>query len=209
MGFMPVEVMQADRDNLTVRLAAPFTLEVQVEGLPLESTNRRGPALHLLPLDGPLEQQVDSGGPKNGKGLLEGVYPGRYRFFADARKGYYMDSAQGQEMELMEGAPPIHIVYKQDGGVVRGTVEEGSGSTVVLAPEAGSPDYWQSAKCDERGRFEVRDLRPGDYYAIAVRHPGVVQDPGFVSSIEREGTRVHVNGGETAAAELRVTTWPR
>ena len=211
MGFLPVLLMQSDLDGLIVPLTNPFLLDVAVEGLPFENSNRLGPTLHLLPVDGPLEQQADSGAPKNGKIQIHGVYPGRYRFSTGERKGFYLDSilfgerdVLGQEVELAEGAPPVRLIYKRDGGKVRGTVADGGGSTVVLVPEIGSPDYWQAVKSDGQGRFEVGDLRPGDYYAVAVRRAETLQDPGFVSTIERQGERVHVNAKETSALDLRM-----
>ena len=80
---------------------------------------------------------------------------------------------------------------------------------MVLVPELSSPDHWQSVRSDEQGRFEVGDLRPGNYFAIALRQAGAVQDPGFSALVEHDGTLVHVNAGEIAVADLRFAIWPR
>jgi hypothetical protein len=80
---------------------------------------------------------------------------------------------------------------------------------VVLVPEQSSPDHWHSALSDEQGHFEIGDLRPGNYFAIAVRLSGALQDPQFLALVEHDGTLVHVNAGEIAVADLRAATWPR
>jgi hypothetical protein len=208
MGFVPLVVAESDRDDMSIPLAKPFTLEV--------TAGRIGPPVHLLPVDGPLEQEVHSGSPKNGKIVVERVYPGRYRFYQSTPKGEYLDSillgerdVLGQEVELADGGPPIRMVYRQGGGKVRGTVADGGGSTVVLVPERSSPDYWQRVKSDEQGRFEVADLRPGNYFAIAVRKAGALQDSAFPALVEEQGQLLHVGAAETATVELRLTAWPK
>jgi hypothetical protein len=148
--------------------------------------------------------------------VVERVYPGRYRFYQSTPKGYYADSillgardVMGQEVDLAEGAPPIRIVYKEGGGIVRGTVVDGSWAMVVLIPELISPDYWRAVKSDEQGRFEFANLRAGNYYAIAVRRAGALQDPAFPALVEQQGHLVQVGAGGVVMAELRLTAWPR
>jgi hypothetical protein len=208
MGFVPVMVTQSDRDDVSVTVARPFALEITEEP--------SGPAIHLRPVDGPMEQEVHSSSPKGGKIVVERVYPGRYRLYQSPPKGYYAGSillgardVLGEDVELAEGAPPIRIVYKEGGGMVRGTVADGGGATVVLIPELSSPDYWHAVKCDEQGRLEVDNLRPGNYFAIAVRRAGALQDNAFPALVEQQGQLVHVGAGEIVMAELRLTAWPR
>ena len=216
MAFVPVALGHSDREGLNVPLAEPFALDVSVEGLPVEDAKRRGPALHLIPVDGPLEQEVQTDGPWNGRILADRVYPGRYRLSLSPRPGYYLASilygdrdVLGQDVELMDAGRPIRIVYKQNGGRVRGTVEDAAGATVVLLPEESSADYWQSARIDSQGRFEIADLRPGNYFAIAVQRSAALQDPGFVTLAGKQGKVVNVSAGEITAADLRLTAWPR
>jgi hypothetical protein len=208
MGFVPVAVAQSDRDDVSIPLARPFTLEV--------TEDRPGTPVHLLPVDGPLEQEVHSGSPKDGKLVVERVYPGRYRFYQSAPKGEYLDSVLlgnrevlGQDVELADTAPPIRMVYRQGGGKVRGRVADGGGATVVLIPEQSSPDHWQRVTSDEQGRFEVAGLRPGIYFAIAVRKAAALQDSAFPALVEQQGQLLHVGAGETASVELRLTAWPK
>jgi hypothetical protein len=206
MGFVPVAVADGDREDVSVPLASPFALEVTAEGA--------GSPVHLLPVDGPIEQEVHSDSPKDGRIVMERVYPGRYRFYQSAPKGEYLNSilvgtreVLGQEVELANGTPPIRMVYKQ-GGKVQGVAADG-GATVVLVPELSSPEYWHAVRSDEQGRFEIADLRPGNYFAIAVRRAGALQDPALTALVEQQGQPVHVGTGETSNLELRLTAWPR
>src|SRR5208283_1815852 len=73
MGFVPVVVTQSDRDDVSITVGRQFALEISEEP--------SGPAIHLLPVDGPMEQEVHSGPPKDGKIVVERVYPGRYRLY--------------------------------------------------------------------------------------------------------------------------------
>jgi len=137
MGFVPVAMTRSDHDGVDIQLARPFRLAVTMDGA--------GVPIHLLPVDGPLEQEVHSGSPKDGKIALEGVYPGRYWFYQSTPKGEYLDAillgerdVLGWEVDLAEGAPPIRMLYKQGGGTVRGTVAQGGGVTVVLVPDRGT-----------------------------------------------------------------------
>jgi hypothetical protein len=207
MAFAPVLLGQTGQDDVVLRLERPFALDVTMDGPP--------DRLILLPVDGPLQQEVTTRPSKGGK-LRVDVYPGRYRFDESSPAGYYIDSillgernVLGRDVELMEGVPPIRIVYKQDGAKVRGTVNGGAGATVVLVPELSSPDYWRSAKCDEQGRFEIRDLRPGYYFTLAVRRPSALQDAGFVGLVERQGTRLRVDSSQVVTEDLQLTSWPR
>jgi hypothetical protein len=79
MGFVPVAVTDGDREDVSIPLARPFALEVTEEGA--------GLPVHLLPVDGPLEQEVHSGIPKDGKIVVERLFPGRYRFYQSTPKG--------------------------------------------------------------------------------------------------------------------------
>jgi hypothetical protein len=55
----------------------------------------------------------------------------------------------------------------------------------------------------------VDNLRPGNYFAIAVRRAGALQDNAFPALVEQQGQLVHVGAGEIVMAELRLTAWPR
>lgn len=140
------------------------------------------------------------------------MYPGRYRFSMGSRPGHYLAAIMmngrdvlGEEIELAEGALPIHIVYKSDGGRVAGTVENGEWARVVLASkDPALRGQWESARCDAGGRFEAGDLRPGDYLVIAIRNSGLMEDPLWMATLDQHASSVHVDANQMVTLTLRV-----
>jgi hypothetical protein len=59
-------------------------------------------------------------------------------------------------------------VFESKGGGVRGTVEDCGSAIVVLKPQTPHPEpqFIQTAQCSEGGRFDIANIRPGDYYAL-------------------------------------------
>jgi hypothetical protein len=129
-----------------------------------------------------------------------------------SRAGHYLAAVLlgerdvlGEEVELAEGALPVRIVYKADGGRVAGTVEKGGFAKVVLASRnPGLRNTWEVARCDAEGRFEIGDLRPGEYLAVALRHAAISEDPLWMATLEQRAASVHVEANQTATVTLRV-----
>jgi hypothetical protein len=129
-----------DLDNLRVHLARPFTVTGWIEG------GRAGhdPArVLLIPADRPFDKNEPMAKEEDGGQFhIDGIYPGRYRIMPIAdRPSSYLASVQlgeqeifGKEIDLAPGSPPIHILYKSDGGRVRGTVGKGEGAIVAILP---------------------------------------------------------------------------
>lgn len=71
---------------------------------------------------------------------------------------------------------------------------------------AGMSRYIAIGRPDQEGRFRVRDLPPGDYYAVAVEYvePGAWTDPDFLDSVRHAGTSVSLHEGETKTVDLRL-----
>lgn len=59
---------------------------------------------------------------------------------------------------------------------------------------------------DQEGRFRVRTLPPGDYYAVAVAsvEPGAWMDPDFLDSVRHAAVSVSLHEGETRTVDLRL-----
>jgi hypothetical protein len=120
----------------------------------------------------------------------------------------------GQEFALTPGSPPLRVIFKSDGGTVRGTVAEGEGATVVLAPADESlldSLFIATTQAGEGGRFEFTNLRPGQYQAFAFDHigdPDALTDPIFIKSQSAWATTVRVEHSQHAAVDLKVVRWP-
>jgi len=81
----------------------------------------------------------------------------------------------------------------------------------VLKPQDTAlqePQFIQTAQCSEGGRFDIANIRPGDYYALAFdQWEGPMElISSFDQSLANKAVTVHVRRGEVATADLRVTS---
>ena len=62
----------------------------------------------------------------------------------------------------------------------------------------------------DSGRYELRTLRPGDYYIAAVTEvePGQWTDPSYLEELALRATRVSIRDGESATIDLKITRSP-
>jgi hypothetical protein len=86
---------------------------------------------------------------------------------------------------------------------MHGTVEKGSGATVLLIPASVQTiGFGRMVTCKADGTFDMSGIPPGDYYAAAFGQ--VQQTPSadaasiFLATIGAVGT--HVSVGQTAAS---------
>jgi hypothetical protein len=84
---------------------------------------------------------------------------------------------------------------------------------VALLPQDESlldGQYIRTAKCDASGRFEVGSLKPGEYFALAFDRidSAAFIDVPFVRNLRAAAVLVHVEAGQAADVELKVTPWP-
>jgi hypothetical protein len=215
-GATEVHVGRSDVDNITVRLAEPFPIEVTPDlgaSSDLGGSPQRAPAsAWVLPLDGQVVGGMgrDAGPPFTQHALGP---PGRYLFGpGEATRGYYVSAAMlngrdvlGQAVEL-SGPTTVKLVYKKDGGTLRGAVEKGGGSTVVLmadpTPEAR---FGLTARCDPDGNFSIPDVPPGNYTAVAFQDNWVLYQPDLLSRIDSaHGERVKIEAGASETVTLKV-----
>jgi hypothetical protein len=146
------------------------------------------------------------------------LYPGLYMINVISQKpsGAYLDTirlgnrdAFSMNVPILSGAEPITVVYKLGGGNVRGTVDNcGDGSVVLIPTEPARrrPNFLVPTKCGPDGRFEIRSVRPGDYYGLAVGasdelHVNEIMASDAALAI---GSRITVRANETTAADLRL-----
>src|ERR1039457_3180721 len=134
--------------------------------------------------------------------IIAQAYPGVYQLSTIMQPPpppYYQDEVLVGEANLITDEVEIAtdvaitVVYKTDGGVVRGTAENCSSGGVVLVPRDPSRrrGFSRSGPCDSSDRYEVRAVRPGEYYAVAFAGNGPV-----------------LAAGEASSADLRAITHP-
>jgi hypothetical protein len=216
-GATTVVVSRAAVEGVKVRLQRRFTLAGRAEGVPSAIY------VYLIPAGWTFGEVPVSRIEPGVMLQFNGVVPGRYRI---AVRGAipptsYLESiglgeqdAMGVNVDLYEGAPPVRVVFRNDPGTVRGTVDGCHGATVMLIPQEEylrSEVLTRSAMCEPSGRYEVSGLRPGAYYAFAFDRIGSLeglQDRSLVSSLLPLASRVELRKGETTALDLKVTPWP-
>ena len=96
----------------------------------------------------------------------------------------------------------------------RGAVSK-EGSVLVFAQSRerwiGPGRYASQARPDQTGKYTVRGLAPGDYFAVAVdrvdsqRYMG---DPDYYEELSRDGVRLTLSEGETRIVDLKLTVQP-
>ena len=70
--------------------------------------------------------------------------------------------------------------------------------------------YFGSGRPDQDGRFQVRSLPPGDYYAIALDYaePGAGTDPEFLERIRNQATTFSISEGAVKTLDLKLAIAP-
>jgi hypothetical protein len=221
-----IEVKTHDVENVKLRLAAPLT----VRGRLNVPSSGDEPAPRILPFT-----FIRVGGHSRGDDLVPGgialaepaaggelymqdFYPGVYRLDAMLQAPpppYYLDSIQvggadltRQEVEITSDTT-IAVVYKKDGGTVRGKAENCASGGVVLVPADPAlqrPGFSKSGSCESNGHYEIVAVRPGDYFALAFAGNGPVMR--VDQSLLNQAVRVTVRAGETSSLDLKTATRP-
>jgi len=221
-GYAALTVEKHDVDRVQISLLPPFTLSGFVDREePRDGEGKRKlTGVFLTPVGGAGSHAL-AFHDQDGAIRFNKVQPGRYVIFpVGYLPGYYVESVKlgdrdvmSKPVELTNAAIPFRIAYKPNAGRVRGNVEKGIGSTVVLLPQDEAlldGQFIRSEKCDGNGHFEVGSLRPGEYFAFAfdrVDHDAL-EDVRFVRNLRSLAVLVHVDAGQAANAELKVTPWP-
>jgi hypothetical protein len=107
---------------------------------------------------------------------------------------------------------PIRITYKSGAPRVRGKVDDGGAvSVIVLSQDEAALASGRSsiAKASAEGRYETGGLRPGDYYVLAIdRDPLLLGDPLVMRTLIPRAEKVHLEKGDVATVDLKLTPWP-
>jgi hypothetical protein len=214
-----------DIEGLKARLGPPFTVSGRVileapQGVP--PPGFLGLLLikrHAGQVDFNGLSMLDADPDADGRFRFGGVYAGTYEVFpAEPRlPPFYLDSIRlgdapvREEVEISAASPELTIVWKTNGGTVRGTVEKCGTGRVVLVPANGPRWGGFVGTCDGvtsgPGRFQIAAVRPGEYYALAV--PDYEWGPAMHlddAALQRAGTHVTVRAGEATQLDLPLST---
>jgi hypothetical protein len=222
MGFGPALVAAADVSGVSVHLTEPFAMQGKVEGAKAHNTDDLCESTSVSLISTEVARDASGEAQENGLLRIPEVYPGRYKVqVCGVPEGHYLASVMlgerdvlGQEFALAPGASPLRVVFKSDGGSVRGTVDQGEGASVALVPADDAlldSLFVATTSAGEGGRFELGNLRPGEYRAFAFDHIGdadALTDAAFLKSVSAWAAAVHVEHGRAASVDLKVVRWP-
>jgi hypothetical protein len=221
-----IEIKGNDLENVKLRLAPPLSIRGKV----VVETPNGGPSLQMHPLSlafhngsgrdddfGFLAGMLINPNPR-GEFVVQDAYPGVYGvapMLQAPNPPYYLDAIRAGEADLaaqdVEIAfdTTITVVYKADGGQVSGKAESCASGGVLLVPADPAllhRGFSKSGPCDANDHYEVRAVRPGDYYALAFAGNGPAAP--VDESMLKQAVKVTVRSGEVSAADLKTITRP-
>lgn len=222
-----IEVKGHDLEDVKLRLLPPLT----VRGKVIMEAPKDGPAPGMNPLilsllGGRGRRDGDFGfvaamlinpDPK-GDFIAAGSYPGEYRvapILQSPPPPYYLDSIRVGDADLatqdvaIAFDTTITVLYKTDGGQVSGKAENCASGGVVLVPANPAlrrHGFSKAGACDAGDRYEVRAVRPGDYYALAFagNGPALAADEAML----QQAVKLTVRAGESTVADVKAITHP-
>ena len=222
-----IEVTRHDIESVKLRLAPPLTVRGKVVMEAVQGSSLpKAPPMILTLRGGRTTSEGDLGllggsgplSPDAGGNFIAEAYPGVYRISPPLQPPpppYYLDAVRVGDADLIArdvefSAPEVAItvVYKTGGGSVRGTAENCASGGVLLVPRDPSlrRAFSRSGPCDAGDRYDVRAVRPGDYYALAFAGNGPVL--ALDEALWNQAVKVTVRAGETSPADLPTVTRP-
>jgi hypothetical protein len=215
-GSAEVSVSDSEVEDVQVRIAPAFDIELQTDWGDSPPSQRpvKIPANlgSFVPLDSP-RPLPPPGDLQPGQVPRFNGFAGNYLVaLGNAPAGYYLAAVLldnrdvlGQVTEISAG-DSLKLIFKTDGGTVRGTVENGADTMVwLMADPTASGRLGYGAQCDGGGAFLIRDVPPGEYTAVAMRRPlPGPTSPEFLGLLAANGKRVRVEAGSSAQLDLRV-----
>jgi hypothetical protein len=220
-AFKWVHVAGHDTDRISLRLGAPFTVHgtIEVPGSP-ESP---GGCIVLAPEEGGIDAPQSCGGTR--EFTIANVFRRAYwiqplAFPTFKNNDYYLASialgerdAMGQAVELKADSPGLHIVYKEGGGALNGSVADcGRATIVVVIPREAALRknmfyrLIRRTSCGEGGGYQILNMRPGGYYAFALDRyrPQPNEFEELDPALEAQAASIEIRDGETTTVDLKV-----
>jgi hypothetical protein len=162
-------------------------------------------------------------GSFDARGLPQG--PARTFVLPDLPAGWGIDTVRYQGRDITDGGIDvgtsdlngIDIVVSNRTAALAGTVTDADGRTAsdyVVVVFSDIPARWArgrsviKARPDQDGGFSITDLRPGNYFAVALEYLADYDeyDPEVLSGLREVATRLTLGNGEKKTIQLRLFT---
>jgi hypothetical protein len=213
MARVPIDAGNSDIDNVAVHLESGFSVPgiVRIQSQSGQ-TARAQVNVNLRP-----SENVNGTGQVKWEAdrtafAINDVVPGNYRVDVFSPPPYYVKSATfagqdilHQEVPLGQGAGPIEIVLRDDGGSIEGDVIGADGQ---LAPSAilllRSDGKAANANIQTGGHFKLQNLAPGDYTIYAWDDLSAVEyaNPDWMRRYAGSGIPAIVTPGQNTQVKL-------
>lgn len=230
-GSLPVSVSGEDISNVVIitTKGATVTGHVVFEGdvTPNGAGSMRVLATSAEPSDGPMFAAGGAGAVKPDNSFeVRGLTGLRIFRLMGLPQGWSVKSVKlngqdvtdtGAEFKGSEAFTGLEILVTSKTTQVNGTVKDASGKavkdyTVVFFAEdqqkwtAPTGRHVVGVRPDTEGGFQVKNLPPGSYYAVAVDYiaQGEWGDPELLEKLKDKATRVSLDEGETKTVELKI-----
>ena len=226
-GSLPVTLSGQDLSGVVVVTSkgATATGQLTFEGAakPSTLTNIRVNA-SAVDQDGPM---MSFGGPgtvkADGTFELKGLSGTRLVRVSSLPPGWMLKSVRvngnditdaGMDFKAGEAVTGVEVVLTSKLTEVNGTVKAGSGQAkdYTLVVFADEPQKWSlpnsryvaGTRPDQEGRFQIKNLPAGGYYAIAVDYlaQGEWGDPDVLERLKAKATSFNIDEGETKTLAL-------
>lgn len=144
-----------------------------------------------------------------GRFRIKGVTPGIYQVSVDrVPAGFYVKSVRAGDVDISQQgldysrgvfAGEITISLSPNGGTLKGSVQgdragKPVGAQVLALATSGDARRFKLALSDQSGRFEIKDLAPGDYRVLAFEYleAGAGEDVEYMKNFAARGKLITV-----------------
>ena len=214
-----VNVADQDVDDLLLVCRPPLEISgtIRTEGTPPET---KGSMQQVMLQSMDRNSGVNAVVDKDGNFVVK-TFPGVYQLSVNGMAGVYAKSMHFGDQDVSSGrldltqqsSGNLNIVMGTDVGEIQGSVQNGDGEpapgvVITLVPDEahqGRQDLHYQFGADEKGKFDYRDIAPGDYKVYAWEGPDmeVVQSPEFEKAFESRATAISVQSAGHVTIQLK------
>lgn len=216
-----IDVGDHDVDDVALVANPPFeisgTIRFEGDPPPVEHRGRMRVNLNAIEVGNGTGAEVNA----DGSFVLK-ITPGMYQIYAFCDASAYVKSMRFGDQEVNGGkidltqqsSGALNIVCGTDPGQIQGSVQNENGEpaaqmTISLVPQGeheGRQDLIYQLVSDENGKFEYRDVAPGDYkvFAFESNDQEMLLSAEFQKAFESRGAAVSISPGAGATVQVKM-----